>query len=1397
MSLPHLSSLPVSRTSVSQITPKSRFFPMLSSPVLRRFFALAALAALALPAARAQNSFPSTAVGSSAAAQPVTVTVAAAGTVQSIAYLTLGAANLDYASAGSGDTCTGNSFSAKQTCSVSVVFSPKYPGSRNGAVVLLDGSGTALGTAYLSGVGQGSMPVLVPGTVGIAAGEVGQWTLLGDGGPATSANLDLPAGVAVDGAGNVFIADSYNNRVREVLAVAQGGYAAGDIITVAGDGDPGYNGAGPVTADKSPLNIPSSVAIDGAGNIYIADTNNNVVREVNVALNAMVTVAGTNAPGYSGDGGAATAAELNAPKGISVDAAGNLYIADTGNNVIRKVSGGKIATVVGTGAPGATGDGGAATSATLDAPYAVAFDSTGNLYIPDSGNNRIRIVTGTTINTFAGTGTAGYTGDGGLATAAELDTPFGVACDPASNVYIADARNYEIRKVSAVSKKISTVGGSYLAPSYIDGKADQTYGNGQTGENYTGNGTATDGGIYAPYSLAIDSAGNIYVAEYFDHIVREIVADQATLFFSPQYWVNQVSPALNQTIENDGNAGLTFSAIDNDTNSELGPSTSCSTTSGSPVPRDGTCLIGAKFAPTVSGNPVVGNITVTTNSGGPALGIALVGQSLALNQPSVALTAAPNPASFGANVTFAVTVTPGTGATGGTPTGTVSFMDTYTPAGGAANPPVAIGTPQTLAAGKATLVLNNLGVGSHVIVATYSGNTYYQGGNPNGNSNPVTEIINNTVSVALVNSTGNNPSVLGANVTFQATVTVTGTEPITNPVSFYNGTTLLGTVSPTAGVASFSTTTLPLGSNSITASYTDLEGDTATSKALVQMVEQQTTTVVTSSVNPSVFGSAVIFTATVTPNGTVAPTSTVTFYDGTTKIGTGTLAGAGVATFTTSTLTVGTHNISATYGGDTNDFSSTTATTLAQVVTNATSGTTLTASANPVIAGKSVVLTATVTETAGTAKPTGTVNFMNGTALLGTGTLNASGVATYTASGLAVGTYTLTAAYQGDANNSASTSASLSLSVVQATTQVALTASATAVTVSTPVMFTATITGNGGVPTGKVTFMDGTASLGTATLNAAGVATFTTSALPVGAQSITADYAGDANDAPGTSSAITINVGAFASVTELAASATNIGSSQTLSLLATVSSASATPPTGTLTFVSGSNTLGTATLANGSATLNVKLNAGSYTIVAKYGGDANNQPSTSNSVSVTVGQDTGFTMQLSPTSLTIPSSQYGVVNIDMKSAAGFTDTMALGCSSLPFSVTCSFSNNDVSLAANGSASVQLTVDTNSPLTSGGQAKNEMPGHGNGMLAAAVFPGSMLFGFVFWRFRKRHSVLKVLAIVAMLAGTTFLMNGCGGLSLNSAKAGTYTIQVTATGQKTGVTQVANLTVQVTQ
>jgi large repetitive protein len=1379
------SPAPVSRDRASSQSFASILFQNASRPALA---ALAVTAALAVPSARAQVTFSPTALGRTSAAQSVTVTAGTAGKVQSVAYLTAGAANLDYVYAGSGDNCTGASLSASQTCTTSVVFGPTVPGVRNGAVVLLDSSNNVLGTEYLTGTGQGPLAVPVPGTISIAAGQEGEWTQLGDTGPATGADLYLPSGIAIDGAGDVFIADSNHNRIREVFGT---GANKGNIVTVAGNGEAGYN-ALVITAIDSPLNTPNGIAIDGAGNLYIADTNNNVIREVNLTLGTIATVAGNNQPGYSGDGGAATSAMLNSPKGVSVDGAGNLYIADTGNDIIREVTSGRIATIAGTPQQaGSTGNGGAATHALLDAPYGVAFDSSGNMYIPDSGNNEVREVSGTTINLYAGNGTAGYSGDTGPATSAELNTPFGVATDPAGNVYIADARNYVVRQVSSVTGDITTVAGNNGINVYNDGKSGYTYGNGQSGEQFAGNGIATGAGIYAPYAVAVDASGDLLIAEYYDQIVREVNASQATLFFKPQDWVNEVSAPQNQDIENIGNEAFTATNIQTDANAQYATAgTTCAT---QPTAVDGECVVAAQFAPTEAGNPVVGNVTVSVPGSNPSIDIQTVGQALAQNQVNVTLTSAPNPSNFGQNVAFTVTVAQSPGSTEGTPTGTVSFTDTYN---GTTGP---IGTAQTLNNGTATLNITTLAVGTHKIYATYSGNTYYQ----SNTSNTVTQVVNEQITVTLVNSSGNNPSIFGTNVTFQATVTISGGIPLNNTVSFYNGTNFIGSAQPNAsGVATFTTATLPLGNDSITATYTDSNNVTGTSKPLIQMVEQQTATTLASSTNPSLYGQSVTFTATVAATGTVAPTGTVTFYNGAAKLGTGTLASTGAntatATFATSALPVGTDQITATYGGDTDDFGSTSA-ALAQVVNTATTSTTLTASANPVIAGTSVILTATVAETTGSGVPTGTVNFMNGATLLGTGTLNAKGVATYTAA-LAVGTYSVTAVYQGDSNNAGSTSTPpLSLSVVEATTTTTLAASATTITPGTALTLTATVTGNGGTPTGTVTFMDGATSIGTGTLNAKGVATLTVSNLAVGQHSITAVYGGDANDAGSTSTAVTISVNAWTTTTVLAASSTQLGAGTPLALVAVIASQGGGAVTGTVTFVSGSTTLGSGTVgADNSASLTLgNLAQGTYTITAQYSGDTNDSPSTSNSVTVNVGPTQDFTVQLSPPTLSIPTKQYGVTTVTLTSENGFSDTIALGCSSLPFSVTCTFANNDVTLPANGSATVQLTVDTNSPLVGGGQAKNEMPGSQGGLLAACVLPGAVIFGFGFWRFRKRHAMFKVLAIVAMLAGTTFLMNGCGGLSLNSAKAGTYTIQITANGMQSGVNNAANLSVQVTQ
>jgi hypothetical protein len=551
-------------------------------------------------------------------------------------------------------------------------------------------------------------------------------------------------------------------------------------------------------------------------------------------------------------------------------------------------------------------------------------------------------------------------------------------------------------------------------------------------------------------------------------------------------------------------------------------------------------------------------------------------------------------------------------------------------------------------------------------------------------------------------------------------------------------------------------------------------------------------------VNPSIYGSPVTFTAVVVATGTIVPTGTVKFYDGTTQIGTGTVAASGTstatATFLTSTLATGAHSISAVYAGDKNNFTSTSP-TLTQAVNIASTTTALTASANPAIAGNSLTLTATVTANAGTAA--GTVNFYNGSTLLGAGTLNGAGVATLSTSALPVGAYTLTATYVGNTNDTASTSAGLAETVIQATTGVKLAASSASVVVTNSVTLTATVSGNGGVPTGNVTFMDGTTTLSTLAVNGSGVATYSTSSLAVGAHTITAAYGGDANDAGSNSAPLTVTVTAYGTQTSLAASATSLNTDQELTLLTTTTSTSGSAVTGTITYMNGTATLGSAGVgANGTATLTINPSQGSYSITAHYSGDSLNAPSVSNVVSVTVAQATEFTIALNPTSLSVPTSQSATVTINLGSENGFADKIALGCGSVPYSVTCNFASNDISLNANGTGSVQLTVDTNSPLA-GSQAENEMPGNSGGMLAACVFPGAALFGFAFWRFRKQAAALRVLVLIAMLAGTTFLMTGCGGFSLNSAKPGNYVLQVTATGEQTGVTHVANLTLTVTQ
>src|SRR5581483_11866223 len=282
------------------------------------------------------------------------------------------------------------------------------------------------------------------GIITTVAGN-GSTTYSGDGGLAIDAGLGgfppLPPTVSVDKIGELFIADSQYNRIRRVDT-------NGIITTVAGNGTAGYSGDGGLAIFAS-LNRPRGVAVDGAGNLFIADSLNHCIRKVD-ANSIITTIAGNGTGGYSGDGFPATNANLNSPHGVALDGAGNLFIADYGNQRIRKVdTNGIITTIAGNGTNGYSGDGGAATNASLDSPQSVVVDAFNNVILADTLNQRVRLVNAQgIISTLAGIGTAGFSGDGGAATNASLSRPTGVAVDQLDNLFIADSSNHRIREVS-------------------------------------------------------------------------------------------------------------------------------------------------------------------------------------------------------------------------------------------------------------------------------------------------------------------------------------------------------------------------------------------------------------------------------------------------------------------------------------------------------------------------------------------------------------------------------------------------------------------------------------------------------------------------------------------------------------------------------------------------------------------------------------------------------------------------------------------------------------------------------------------------------------------------------------------------------------------------------------
>jgi uncharacterized protein (TIGR03437 family) len=325
--------------------------------------------------------------------------------------------------------------------------------------------------------------VTTDGKIFAAAGN-GIESFSGDTGPAAAAQLHAPAGVAVDLAGNIYFSDSRNHRVRKIAT-------NGTITTIAGNALPGFSGDGgpAITAE---LNNPTGLAIDAAGNLFIADTGNNRVREV-FANGIIGTLAGNGNAALFGDGGSSTLAAIHAPRGVALDSSGTLFIADTGNHCIRKVTSGIIDTVTcGFNAPSDVKVDGAGNVSVADdtlilmtpynrssipvpGPRGLALDPAGNLYASTADSRIVKVAPDSTVTTVAGTGLCCYTGDGDAATAARLDTPWGLAVDPAGNIFFADSGNNAIRELSpgtstffirAIANSASNVAGP-IAPGEI------------------------------------------------------------------------------------------------------------------------------------------------------------------------------------------------------------------------------------------------------------------------------------------------------------------------------------------------------------------------------------------------------------------------------------------------------------------------------------------------------------------------------------------------------------------------------------------------------------------------------------------------------------------------------------------------------------------------------------------------------------------------------------------------------------------------------------------------------------------------------------------------------------------------------------------------------------------
>jgi len=548
-------------------------------------------------------------------------------------------------------------------------------------------------------------------TTVVGTGEQG---FAGDNGPALSAILDSPAGIAFDASGNLYIADSHNHRIREVVN--------GTISTIAGNGTAGFAGDG-AAATSAQLNLPTAVSIDASGNILIADTNNQRIRKITAGT--ITTVAGDGEQTYSGDGGPAISAGIDSPNGVAFDTlvAGKFYIGDTHNQRIRQVdASGLITTIAGNGTRSFAGDGSSGTAIGLARPRGLAVDASGRIYLADSDNNRLRLITNGTIATIAGDGEEAFSGDSGLATNAALDTPRTTAVSSVGLVALADTNNQRVRGIS-LSGIITTIAG--LAPTAteslaLSGATNVVYGSGSLtaafsngSQTATGSVTLLDGTTAAGTATLSSNTATLSLAT--------LKAGQHTLTVS--YAGDTNNPAIVSGVYLVTVTALPIVATPNPVSILFGQAIPTLTGSLAGVLPADTANVAAVFTTTATLGSKTGLYPIAVSLTGSAapnytVSLSTSGQSgpggvtIAPVASKTVLTTSNASPVFTAPITLTATVT---STTTGTPTGTVQFLNGAT----------VLGSSTANASGVATLIVSTLPVGVNAITAVYSGDTNF------------------------------------------------------------------------------------------------------------------------------------------------------------------------------------------------------------------------------------------------------------------------------------------------------------------------------------------------------------------------------------------------------------------------------------------------------------------------------------------------------------------------------------------------------------------------------------------------------------------------------------------------------------------------------------------------